>query len=207
MTRKYVTQIFINISRISIWREGEGWWREEAERGQSHKLTAWSPQGINSILSVLDPGNPDLKVSDLESRPLSLNMHHSGSVWRPLCGQQWACLLRGSGPTSTRLFSDVVLVDWLFTSFWLHTSVWRNVYFSLSLPPIIKAGNWGQSEGENERQNKNIFPRLASWMRSMLSNIAFIYKLSLIRMYTQEFLIIKDTFMYLAPRKIYLYHC
>lgn len=47
---------------------------EEVGRGQSFKVTVWSPQGSdNGTL-----GNPNLKVSDLESQQVSQNLHHIG---------------------------------------------------------------------------------------------------------------------------------
>lgn len=74
-----------------------------SREGQSHKVTVWSPQGIDNILREFsgNPENPDLKDSDLESRQLSQNMPHIGSVQRQVCGQQRTHLPRGSGPKST----------------------------------------------------------------------------------------------------------
>ena len=194
---------------------GAGWGgekeREERKqgRGQSHIIPRLMqpqfrvPRGVITSWVFLTR-RPWIKGLWLKSWLLSQNTHHIGLVWSEVWRQQRAQLPRGGGPTPTWLFNYSVLVDRLFTSFWLYTSIWRNVYVFSTPAPIIKAGDWGQRETENERQNENIFLRVSCWMGSTLRNIVFIYRFSLIRTYSQEFLIIRDTFMHIGLRRIRL---
>lgn len=75
--------------------------------------------------------------------------------------------------------------------------------FTFFLHPCLLL--WRLETRERERQNKNIFLRPSSWMGSILKNISFIDRFSLMRLYSQEFLILKGLSPHAALRRIRLW--
>lgn len=161
------------------------------------------------------PGNPGFNVSELGAQQPPWNVH-IGSAWREVCRQQGAQRLRTNSPSSTWFLNGPALIDFSALTLNKHLKeclflmfMWRNVYFCLC-SPFLRLET-GDRKGEWGLQQEFLFPDgyLPSWMGSTVRNVVFIYRFSLIKTDSQEFLIIRHMHVY-SPKKdlsLRIYHC